>query len=123
MTIHKIKSGRIPTIVADEYIGERGTIFYNELIGDLRRSDGKTVGGIPIISGLTENMAYAERIDFVTDDLFYRGKAIPGSIDSAAIWQIEKVTFNVDGIVTIEWADGDALFTKVWDNHLSLTYI
>jgi hypothetical protein len=51
MTIQKIKSGRITTIEADEYVGVIGTIFYNEEIGDLRLSDGITIGGIPINTG------------------------------------------------------------------------
>ena len=51
MTIQKIKSGRITSVVADEYVGATGTIFYNEDIGDLRLSDGVTLGGIPINTG------------------------------------------------------------------------
>jgi hypothetical protein len=51
MTIQKIKSGRITSIEADEYIGEIGTIFYNQEIGDLRLSDGVSLGGIPINTG------------------------------------------------------------------------
>lgn len=51
MTIQKIKSGRITSIVADEYVGEAGIIFYNQELGDLRLSDGVTIGGIPINTG------------------------------------------------------------------------
>jgi hypothetical protein len=51
MTIQKIRSGRINTVVAEEYVGEHGTIFYNENIGDLRLSDGTTIGGIPLTFG------------------------------------------------------------------------
>ena len=51
MTIQKIKSGRITTIVADQYVGEIGTIFYNQEIGDLRLSDGVSLGGIPLVLG------------------------------------------------------------------------
>ena len=51
MTIKKIVAGRINTVTADEYIGESGTIFYNESLGDLRLSDGETVGGIPLNVG------------------------------------------------------------------------
>lgn len=45
MSFHKIKSGRVVTIPADNFVGEKGTIFYEEAIGDLRLSDGNTVGG------------------------------------------------------------------------------
>jgi hypothetical protein len=51
MTVQKIRSGRIGTIDADQYLGERGTIFYNEALGDLRLSDGETFGGIPLTLG------------------------------------------------------------------------
>lgn len=49
MTIQKIKSGRVPAVDADQFIGEKGTIFYNESLGDLRISDGFTPGGQRII--------------------------------------------------------------------------
>lgn len=51
MTIQKIKSGRVPLIIADDFVGESGTIFYNEELGDLRLSDGETLGGIPLLNG------------------------------------------------------------------------
>lgn len=45
MTIQKIKSGRVITVDAEEFVGDRGVIFYNESIGDLRLGDGVTPGG------------------------------------------------------------------------------
>jgi hypothetical protein len=45
MTIQKIKSGRVTSLVADDFVGEIGQIFYNEELGDLRLSDGVTPGG------------------------------------------------------------------------------
>ena len=48
MSIRKIRAGRVPGVSASQYIGERGTIFWNELTGNLRLSDGVTVGGNPI---------------------------------------------------------------------------
>ena len=51
MTVQKIRSGRITSVDADEYVGERGIIFYNEELGDLRLSDGVTVGGILLSGG------------------------------------------------------------------------
>jgi hypothetical protein len=49
MTVQKIKSGRVIRTTADEFIGEQGTIFYNENLGDLRLSNGVTLGGVPLI--------------------------------------------------------------------------
>ena len=48
MTVRKIQSGRITTISANTYVGEIGTLFYNESLGDLRLSDAVTPGGIPL---------------------------------------------------------------------------
>jgi hypothetical protein len=49
MTVQKIKSGRVLRTTANEFIGESGTIFYNESLGDLRLSNGVTPGGVPLI--------------------------------------------------------------------------
>jgi hypothetical protein len=51
MTIYKIKAGRIITVSVQDYIGEKGQIFYDEIVGELRLSDGVTPGGTPITSG------------------------------------------------------------------------
>jgi hypothetical protein len=57
MTIQKIKSGRITSVTADQYVGDAGIIFYNQELGDLRLSDGVTPGGIPITLGASGNPA------------------------------------------------------------------
>lgn len=46
MPIYKIQAGRIITTTVDEYIGDPGTIFYDEAVPQLRLSDGSTAGGI-----------------------------------------------------------------------------
>jgi hypothetical protein len=51
MTIQKIKSGRVNNVEADNFVGDKGTIFFNESVGDLRISDGTTIGGIPLTFG------------------------------------------------------------------------
>lgn len=68
------------------------------------------------------SMPYAKRIDFIDDDNFYRGQAIPGTLESAAAWRISKVSIAVDGDTTTLWAAGNATFDKVWDDHLTLGY-
>jgi hypothetical protein len=60
--------------------------------------------------------------DASTPTLAYLGKAYPGAADSAASWQIQKLTFGIDGDVTITWADGNAAFDNVWDDRASLSY-
>jgi hypothetical protein len=60
MSIRKLRAGRVPTVTAEQYIGERGTIFWNEATGSLRLSDGHTLGGISIsidaISVVADNL-------------------------------------------------------------------
>ena len=48
MSIRKLRAGRVSGVVASEWIGPLGTIFYNELTGTLRISDGVTPGGQPL---------------------------------------------------------------------------
>lgn len=72
---------------------------------------------------LEEEMAYAKRTDFVADDLIYRGEAAPGTPEASPRWRIRRLTIGVDGDVTEEWAAGNAEFTQVWADHLTLTYL
>lgn len=51
MPVQKIKSGRIITVQAETYVGDKGIIFYDEDTPELRLSDGVTPGGIPFTSG------------------------------------------------------------------------
>jgi hypothetical protein len=48
MAIQKVKSARVNNITVDEFIGDRGHIFFDEDVGELRLSDGETPGGISI---------------------------------------------------------------------------
>lgn len=65
---------------------------------------------------------YTKRTDFVTDSIFYRGEASPGTATSAAGWRIAKITLASDGDVAEIWANGSAEFTHVWDNRAALEY-
>ena len=55
MPIKKIEAGRVITKTIDTFIGQEGTIFYDEQTGELRLSDGVTPGGIPIGGGAGGN--------------------------------------------------------------------
>lgn len=48
MSIRKLRSGRVPSATASNYIGEKGTIFWDEEIGRLKLCDGTTSGGHPL---------------------------------------------------------------------------
>lgn len=61
-------------------------------------------------------------VDFV-GDYVYKGEATPGSLTSAASWRISRYYINPsDGDITTTWANGNANFENVWNNHLTLTY-
>lgn len=67
------------------------------------------------------DLALAQRVDFISDDVAYVGYAEPGSLTSSPAWRIKKVTFAGDD-VTIQWADGTDDYIKVWDNRSSYAY-
>ena len=49
MAFYKIKSGRVNgQITSSQYIGNSGSIFYDDSDGELRLSDGVTPGGVAI---------------------------------------------------------------------------
>jgi hypothetical protein len=48
MSLRKLRAGRVPTANAATWVGDYGTIFYNEATGALRISDGTTPGGNPL---------------------------------------------------------------------------
>lgn len=64
---------------------------------------------------------YAKIVDEASATVTYIGKAEPGSLESAPVWQIKKIT--IVGTETIfTWADGNVSFDNIWDNRASLTY-
>ena len=54
----------------------------------------------------------------------YIGEAVPGTATSASTWRIKRIgEYTVAGQdAEIEWADGVATFTKVWDDRASYSY-
>lgn len=69
-----------------------------------------------------EDMAYSKRIDFVGEDVIYRGEAVVGSSEGSAVWRIRKILLSSDGDVVETWAGGTAVFDKTWTNRLNYTY-
>jgi hypothetical protein len=104
----------------------------NTGLKDLERSsftkdgDGNTAQRVVVTGGSTgggssTTPTYKKMIDFVGSDVIYTGQALPGTLTSAASWQIKKTTFTGDD-VSEAFADGDSLFNNVWDDRLSLSY-
>ena len=72
MSIRKLRAGRVPTVTASQYIGEKGTIFWNESTGEFRLSDGHTVGGLSI--AITTNVVTTESIIPDVDNVYGIGQ-------------------------------------------------
>ncbi len=54
----------------------------------------------------------------------YFGRCLPGVLDSAAGWQIKKITYFASGNVASEMtANGTQTFDKVWDDRATYTYL
>ena len=51
MPVQKIKAGRIVNVEVPTYVGNRGVIFFDEDVAELRLGDGITPGGIPFSFG------------------------------------------------------------------------
>ena len=62
--------------------------------------------------------------DTVNGTVLYFGTAKAGTLNAAATWQIQRITFTTPGQddLDIEFADGDLKFDNVWDDRLALAY-
>jgi hypothetical protein len=128
--LRKIPTGLVKSDF-EAYIGIKGNIFVNADTGEIRLSDGVTLGGLKTVNFASitasavdqENeMAYSRRTDFISDNLIYRGEATPGSNAAAAVWRIRRLVTAEDGDIAEEWASGNASFDKVWNDRLALAY-
>ena len=67
----------------------------------------------------------AQRLDdTVSGTILYFAQAVAGALNSAAVWQIQRITFPTPGEddSVIEWADGNIQFDNIWDDRLTLSY-
>lgn len=116
---------QLPTSVAYE---DEANIFTQpisvDVINEQTTDAGVTIDGVLLKDGEVELPKKALRLDDtgVTPKLLYLGKGAPGIVDSAALWSIQKITFNAQGDAEILWADGDSDEDNIWNNRLSLSY-
>lgn len=84
------------------------------------------ISGTWQLQGNIGEVALTTRTDTIdpnaTPEVTYRGDALPGTLTSAALWRVQRLTFQADGDVEILYADGDDAFDNIWDNRLSLSY-
>lgn len=53
----------------------------------------------------------------------YIGETQPGTSKGTSEWRISKITYDASSNpIDIKWADGEALFTKKWDDKTSYDY-
>lgn len=69
-----------------------------------------------------EDMVYAKRIDFISENILYRAEAQAGTLESASTWRIRKIVLGLDGDVTETWAGGTANFDKIWADRATYVY-
>ncbi|MCC7302502.1 MAG: hypothetical protein IT233_07670 [Bacteroidia bacterium] len=59
--------------------------------------------------------------DEKTPNTVYKGYATPGSLTTAPVWAIQKITSSND-VITTQWAGGNKNFDKIWNNRKTLSY-
>lgn len=70
-----------------------------------------------------EDMPFAKRVDFISDNEIYKGEAVVGASETSEQWRIRKVIISSDNDVSETWANGTALYNKAWSDRLTYTYI
>ena len=66
---------------------------------------------------------YTLNSDQVSTNVFYRGDAASGSLESDPVWRISRVFMYEDGEnIEITFADGNTNFDNIWDNRTILNY-
>jgi hypothetical protein len=71
------------------------------------------------VSGVTLKLKLI--LEEISSSLSYLGEAVPGTLDSDALWRISKIE-TISGVTTVSFADGDASFDNIWDDRATLTY-
>ncbi|NOQ30266.1 MAG: hypothetical protein GQ570_03990 [Helicobacteraceae bacterium] len=97
-------------------------IEINVMLGTVGPKGADGVGG-------EEDVPYDRETDHVevsaTENHFYKGEADPGALTSDPVWRIFRrkvLEVGDEADVSDKYADGSALFTKVWDDRASYTY-
>ena len=76
-------------------------------------------GNLVDFSGESD-LAINIQVDSGDSNLTYVGLAQPGTITSAATWQVFRINETTGTI--IKWADGNDSFDNIFDNRESLSY-
>ena len=83
------------------------------------------MSNMPATSNLFDpNADLSQRIAYdVNGNAEYIGKAMPGTLTSAAAWQIKKCVYDVNNnIVSVGFPGGDNSYLSVWDDRATYSY-
>jgi len=123
MPIYKIQAGRIITVNSYDWAGDKGTIWYDETLGDLRLGDGVTPGGRLLQfngSGSGTGSAFKtwtvdgqQNLEAVGEDTvkFVAGPGIVLTTDSSATTQTLTVSLDTSNITVNKIADIPVVIT------------
>lgn len=124
-------SGEVRILRMDDIIKtiapvEGDTLVWSAILNKFELKPSSAIAGAPgvtttIISD--EEVPFAKRVDFITDNELYKGEAVVGSAEAAASWRIRKVTIGEDSDVSETWAGGTSSYDKRWSDRLTYTYI
>jgi YD repeat-containing protein len=100
---------------------------FNEKIVDVETAPPVSQGTSPwVVSGVatTTPINLALRAEYDGNSLLiYFADAVPGSVDSAAVWRIRKLTYDGNGNFTaMTWPSGSTDSTFIWDDRAGYTY-
>jgi len=64
-----------------------------------------------------------QRIDYISATRILYGFSAPGTLESAASWQIREETLDSEGrTIAINFAGRTLEYNQIWNNRLTLTY-
>ena len=72
---------------------------------------------------IIQETVYTKLIDDTsTVDVMYLGEAVPDSLESAAVWRLQKIVFDAFGNVDSVRYAASGEFTQSWNDRLSVIY-
>ena len=74
----------------------------------------------------SKNTLRVEAIEGVGTTTTYMAEAVPGSLESQSVWQIQKIVETVVGgttTTTITYPNGDNRYWFIWNNRATYDYL
>ncbi len=78
-----------------------------------------------VIEGSYGDKSFRGEYD-INDNLIYAGFALPGSSEGVRVWQIKKLAYSGDNLISVKWPEisGDAStsYSFSWTDRATYTY-